>query len=766
MGLRDWVTRRSPASESTQPAPRPPAGPTVQPPGPISPPRTGRPAPAQAQKAPVDPRWVVPGRQPGDQVVWVPAGQVVQVGSVVVGGGAFYLGAEPSTSSYHRADPPLVNPALPVNFAAPDWAGTCLGYWPAYDQITPEGRAAYLSWLSWQRDTHGFPIGYVFLYFYGLERRSLIDAFGSNEARGEQVWILAELERLLALYGPANHSFAAYASSLISVLRCLVTKCDPENEGPPEIERNWEIPAELKVRIGQLVAAGRPLPAAWALAWVRAHPDFYLNTPAARCAAELLSLFSIRYREKYGDGMVVHPPKTPLVLHYRAASQGIGHTVDIAVEGIPDISTLTAPVKELAGLAHACTDELDSYSRFVGRHPDETDSLAALALLPSPLLHQHPANAKLRALVEWCEGVLAGNGEVVVETFGLAAHWPSSTPNRLNRSDAVSLAGLLETQGYGIEPDARFSGPLHTDKVVLFRLGQGQRGVSEEDREFLEKAGPVLQLAGVVIATTHGGHRGLDEPTSTLVSALSLSDSEVPRIHAHLRWATSLTSHPSISKRLFAHMDPPAAEKVGQFLIDLAASNGELGPAQVSVLTNAYRVLGLAPAEVYSLIHERSTRGASDLVTVRPEGPPSKGEPIPPRPATDPSPSPTPVAAAEARATTRRAPVVLDPDLVRLRLVNSAQAAALLGEVFTEDEPAVAPQAVGISSANTTLLQKLSSKPIWTRQEFDTLARSLGVLPNGALESLNDLAFDTCGESVIEGDDVLEINNDVLQELL
>ena len=764
MGLRDWVSPRGPAKATTPLVPRQPAAPRE----PVAPTAATvqSTSPDQAQAIPLDSSWAVPSSQPGDRVVWVPHGQVVPVGTVTVKGGGFYLGMEASTSSYRRADPPLVNPALPVDFTNPDWAGSCLGYWPAYDRITPQGRAAFLSWLSWQRDTPDFPIGYVFIYFYGLERRSLIDAFESEEARRDRVWILSELERLTGIYGPTNHSFAGYASSLISVLRCLTTTCDPENEAPPEIERSWEIPAEVKVRIGQVVAADRPIPAAWALAWVQADPECFLNTPATRCPAEFLALFSVRYREKFGEGMVVHQPKTPLVLHYRAASSGIGHTVDISVEGVPDITTLTAPVKELADLAHSCTDELDSYSRFLGRHPQEADSLAAMALLPAPLLREHPANTKLTALIEWCEGALGEHQEVVAATSALATHWPASTTGKLSRNDASSLAGLLESQGYGIEPDARFAGPLHTETLALFRLGPGERTSDTEDRTLLEKVGPVLQLAGMVVAATRGSHSGLDEPTGVLVRAMALPESQSPRVHAHLRWASSLVTHPSVPKRLFAQMDHQEAEKLGRFLIDLAVQSGDLGPPQVSVLTKSYALLGLAPAEVYSLIHQRSTEGASDLITVRPAGVPPKGEPIPPRPETELVVPPGPGSHREPPGPEPHS-FTLDPELIRARLADSEQAAALLGDVFVEDQPpVVVPQENGVSSANTTLLQQLSTKPTWTRQEFDTLAKSLGLLPNGALESLNDLAFDTCGESVVEGDDVLEINDDVLQELL
>ena len=42
---------------------------------------------------------------------------------------------------------------------------------------------------------------------------------------------------------------------------------------------------------------------------------------------------------------------------------------------------------------------------------------------------------------------------------------------------------------------------------------------------------------------------------------------------------------------------------------------------------------------------------------------------------------------------------------------------------------------------------------------------SLGLLPDGALEVVNEAAFDACGSAVSAGDDPVEIDGDVVKEL-
>jgi hypothetical protein len=114
-------------------------------------------------------------------------------------------------------------------------------------------------------------------------------------------------------------------------------------------------------------------------------------------------------------------------------------------------------------------------------------------------------------------------------------------------------------------------------------------------------------------------------------------------------------------------------------------------------------------------------------------------------------------------------------ELVREKIKESANVAALLSGIFADEPlaergtrsgPAAEAVAVGFDSPQTRLLRRLQLKPSWPRAEYDALAGELGLLPDGALDSLNDVAYERCQEPLCEGDDPLTINPAVLEALL
>ena len=106
---------------------------------------------------------------------WVPAGQSIEVDGRIITGGLVYVGSgEPSVDG-GEIEPCLIDPALPVEWSDPDWWGETIYRLPSYDGIDPHARAAYLSWLAHGRCAEYVYIGFVFLFYYGLERRLLAD---------------------------------------------------------------------------------------------------------------------------------------------------------------------------------------------------------------------------------------------------------------------------------------------------------------------------------------------------------------------------------------------------------------------------------------------------------------------------------------------------------------------------------------------------------------------------------------------------------------
>lgn len=163
-----------------------------------------------------------PERQPAPESggsCWISPGQTVNVHGLELPGGMLYVGAGLPGANIGRSsvEPALINPALPIDRLQPDYAGHHMDYWPSYAEIPPASRAAYLEWLAHGRPAGAY-IGYVFLFFYGIERRVLVDARTSAQARAEIPALLTEVERLLELYA-ANNSFRRYASDFLATAR-------------------------------------------------------------------------------------------------------------------------------------------------------------------------------------------------------------------------------------------------------------------------------------------------------------------------------------------------------------------------------------------------------------------------------------------------------------------------------------------------------------------------------------------------------------------
>ncbi len=653
-------------------------------------------------------------------------------------------------------EPALINPRLPVNELQPDVDGESMDYWPSYSTITPEARAAYLAWLAAGRPGGAY-VGYVFLWFYGVERRALVDAPHSPTASAEVPALLSEVERLLGLYG-GNGSFRSYATDFLAAAR-IATAPPALNEISPPTERaGWDLPIDAKVALGMLIAEGRPIPAEWALAWILCHPESYLRTPAQRCSAEFAALFSLRYTERYGAGLKLKPNRSRLALSYRAASSSFrGTTIDLSIGDLPDVTRLSAPIEKLREVARGVTDELDSYSRYVGRY-DDRDSLAAQALLPPELIATDgPAGVFFGDV----SALLQDQSVAVVDPVSLVDTWPSSKPDKLSKKEAGQLAQLLGAGGFGVEPDVRFGGAnlSQSKKAVLFQLPDS---ATPEFSDRYAAATVILHVAALVAAAD--GTISDDEKLhleTHLEDSLHLEDAERVRLRTHLSWL--LVEQPKFAglKKRLEKLDEPQRSAIARFLIGVACADGHVDPNELKVLAKLYPMLGLDPDNVYADAHALEAQSAPDGLVQVLDRDPAPAHSIPP-----------------PKEEETGIQVALAPDRVQEIIAESLTVAAALGEIFDESEPgeetaeAEVSEAddldtiLGLDEAHSTLVIRLAQRPVWPRDEFDELADRLGLLPAGAIEAVNDAAFSAFDEPLLEGQDPVEVNPDALEELM
>lgn len=799
MGFFDKLRRKF-STKSSLGAPHNPVTPQVAQP-------VGTPAPSEGlrtQQQPPAPSTPAPaGHRVGRDALWIPPGQPVTVAGQLISGGMLYVGRGLMSASSATTEPALIDPSLRVDRRRPDWLGHGLDYWPSYGSIPSASRAAYLTWLAGGRSHPDVPIGYVFLFFYGLERLALIDAVKDPSLQEHLPAITAEVRRLLELYG-SHYSYASYGGTFLEVLELMESQVGEEvSQGPPpsRTPERWEVPMALRLGLGQFARDGRSVPAEWALSWQWYHPEIYSRTPQTRCGAEFDELFCLRYRQRHGAGLTLRNVRSRIAVQYRPASAGIA-SLQVEVPDISDVFNGASATRKLADLAAGVTEELDAYSRWVGRNPEGRGTLPAAALLPAELLNG--VDGEVAALRTWIDQQLAGRLSQVVDADQILDRWPKTNPAKMTKPEAVSLAALLGRFGIGIEPDVRLGGPVLSEgAVVLFRVGPG---APQTASPAYAAAATLLQMAvavgaadGVVSKDEH------DHLAAHMESALQLTADEKVRLDAHLQWMVATgVKLTGLTKRLAA-LSTSQRSAIGDFMITVAAADGVVSPDEVKILMKIYKLLGLEQDGVHSRIHQHLADGhtrskrptpATGPVTVRPATQGPTGYALPNTPPAFPATVAAPVdpPGQEGLASERLAArsVVLDEAVIAEKLAESAQISAVLAGIFAEnDEPAtiVASESgqiaidtaenptmvktgdepvADLDAAHSGLIRALATQPAWSPSEYARLAERFGVMPAGALDVLNTAAIEICGEPFAEGgddSDKIEINDYARQEL-
>lgn len=134
---------------------------------------------------------------------WVLPGEMITVAGVAISGGHIYLGQRIKLSGQESggyyddgSEASLIDDTCKIKPTSYLYEDSSLGYWPSFSSLSPEARGAYVSWLSSDRSDPSCPIGYVFIYLYGLERKALVDSADQNFPDAEFRNLFNEVGRL------------------------------------------------------------------------------------------------------------------------------------------------------------------------------------------------------------------------------------------------------------------------------------------------------------------------------------------------------------------------------------------------------------------------------------------------------------------------------------------------------------------------------------------------------------------------------------------
>ncbi len=654
---------------------------------------------------------------------WIAFGEPVAFSSTTIRGGGFYFGGDDGRPRSPKA--PRIDPSLRLQLHDLEWSGERLGYYPSYPNISSAQRGTLIAFLHSKREFPQVGIGYVFLYFYGLERRLLIDAQTDAVARAEVPTLLAELNRLIDRYG-SNSSFHHYATTL----RDLAQLAYADDSNPPDSsDRTWSI--KLRAHIGVRLRDQQSLTPLEAFSVARA------STPEASrgkwdiVVDDMSALYAIRYTRTYPNGLVIKAPKTKIAIDYRWASPD-GGPHRFAFD-IPDAASVTTPYRPLYQLMQNVLLDMEPLRR-IRRSKTRTLS-AELAATPTELIGK-TLPIEVATLRDEIHTALVNDAHapfpIITLVRGLAL--PAGA---LTKRAATSLVQSLESLGIGVEPDPRFHGILSKPDgdATLFKLtADAPRQPSPAYTTAL-----LLAQAAMAIAATSDGIQAseVDALIRGIERQFALMPAEHARLQAHVDWLQR--EPPSLARieakaRLLPETDRAA---FAQVLVDIAAADGNISPSEVRLLERLYKALGLDTTRIHADLHHASVGVSNVGRTVR-------GSP-------------------------------LSADAIAAKLADTHRVQTVLSRIFENDAESesksaadphpVAPEATGSDSAGLDAAHRALLRAILTNQTtsiprgaFEAWCEPHELLAEGAIELLNDAAFNAAGEALLEGEDPVEIN--------
>lgn len=692
----------------------------------------------------------------GKPLKWVPTAEPVTVAGRQINSGLIYI-AEGSPSVL---EPSAINLRLPVAEAA-SGVDAQLPYFPCYDYLTPQQRGTYLDWLANGRldaAPESREFGYIFLFFYGLERRVLVDGDFSDE-------IANEVARLIVTYSPhgRSKSLPTYLSQLLHFWGF--------HQGPERYAQLWpwilDISSsvldkdELQLVLGSLAAQGASAPARVAREIAYHEPNAVRSNVTTRSPVEFQALFDERFSKTFPNGLPLRLGQRPALARYLPASASLRYDAQNGtgrfVARTTYVSIDSGERQKLVELWNECCSDLSGYVRAKAKSVGKAVDLPTLISTPPELRARQSSELKQK-LDELLEAA-AVDGEFRFLAAGtIGAFFGLESREKYTLTQSKQLADGLACLDLMIEPDPRTHGAaLPADhEVALFAASP-----ELPSNSFLGRCA-LVQMAASVAASDGGLDLRESETISLMIESEVLPDAERIRLRA---WsallARNLDNAPATIVKVAKAVPAANSQAVAQLLCRVATADGIVTKNEERMLQRIFRALSLAPDIVATLKKELE---GFDEVSVSQATPAAQGEPIP---------------APEIGTAARFA---LDRDRIKALSAETAEVIGILSVAMADAEhehEASAPAAAKpVAASDTTevelawaegldakfvpLLARLVERESWARRDFDAITSELHLMSGAAYDAINEWSDEALGDFLLQDDDPIFVNRELI----
>ncbi len=509
----------------------------------------------------------------------------------------------------------------------------------------------------------------------------------------------------------------------------------------------YEVPAAIKIALGIRVRDERPIEADLMLRFALTHPETSVRTPAKRVPALLQELYHLEFAKLYPSGYRPRAGRTKkLKKHYQACSGSFGLDIKVLGGEVPDITDREEPIRIARRIFNDCMEQLNDYSRTLGRLPGLEPNLLAISKLPEALrltAANGLAGDPLATIRRYTEAAVETQITFLAGLVGLDMGQNPGKAKLRDLSQALSSFGIGST----FDPAFAVRSSAGDDKAILFPISQPLSAEASEAYRIQQ----LSVMLGMLVGHADGVFHELERKAllDRIAGADDLSPDEKRRLEAEMRLNEGDAARLDEWFKRLKDVPESGREVIAAELVSLASADGDLHADEVRKLEVIFKRMGID----HTFLYERLHASASSQYSV--------GAP------------PIPSDASKSKAFPSRSQI----DLSRLQSIRSETriTSNVLADIFVdEDEDVViSPSEVvmdvrqselfeGLEQRYGAFLSEILQRPSWSKEDFEHLARDASLMPGAAKEAINDWSLDRFDELMIEGDDELDVNQHLL----
>lgn len=615
-----------------------------------------------------------------------------------------------------------------------------LNFPPNYNEMDNARQGGYIKWLADGKpavEEMNDDMGYVYLYYYGLEYRTLVEKQNQKEILFEVIDLIAKFKKLrygfdfiIYLTLAINNFSAEESERLIQFFRENKQKyCN--NSAYSTILKNLLPRKEFKTEFSPAQLC----------------PDKEQEKLTAR-QKELLDYYLVHALEKMNDTDIFTSQKQ-IYKYYMAMKAS--SCIDVISPNAISYDALIPSQKVIKLCARAeqiLKEEIKKSIKNFANSAAPLTEIEKFLFLPETLKKEITPPAPF----DFTDSVIA-NIESIAEKLGF------SIEENITLRQSALIADACEALGYEIEPSAELEKKAYKkgETVILY------------ENQFIKKSPSELYQTASLFADL-GYQTAIEDneilPAESMViekfikKQFSLSQAELYRLQMRgkLIAQTQKIHTADTIKKLLKTANSSAKETIIRFVLAIAGNDGVIKEKEYKLLQKIAGQLSITEEQLKTIIAEFIDTASQAVVLEKISSKTQKNSQD---------------SAAKPEETIK---LQLNAEKLAKVQINTAEIHTVLQEIFGEEQAETLkaePKEDTVSEENKqnqpenelqNIIALLLEKESWTRNELMNIIQNKGLMLNSLLDQINEWAENTYGDFLIEeDDDMYAINSDVAE---